>query len=359
MQNCGYKSVRETSSVVLFCCFIVNMNNENTYEYRTTRPRFPTKPPTPDYDINTNPNIYPSQRQTYLDNPGNGVYLQSNNKLNYSAAQAPQVPHSQQDTRTKAIVDPLHRLSTSFNNFATSTTPVQAFNINNVKDDTISLEKTTLNDQRIATYAYPSVYSEPPTGAPFLQPPQSNLIQDPRPYYISVDSFSRDRTAYPSPSQYVFPLVTSDQPGAQPGAQRYRYKNIYEFCLESCSIPNVPAVLSMPYLLLLIEEFDGHYDGVATQSRKAFAKLYLKPQGTFMRLDKENCEPLVKVFYPAPLASLSRLTISILNPDGTLFNFGTDTVPPQAPNPDLQNYFTFSFVTRVVDVEDTIGHRDP
>lgn len=191
---------------------------------------------------------------------------------------------------------------------------------------------------------------------PFLQPPQENLIESPKPYYLSIESINRDRTKYPSPSEYVFSLVASDTAN---GATRYSYRNIYEIALESVAIPNNQTILALPYLLLQIKEVQGHYDSAHTPTTKAFAKLYLKPQGAFMRLDKENCEPLVRVFYPAPLASLTKMSISICNPDGTLFNFGTDTAPPTPPNPEIQNSFTFSFKHRVVDVEDAVGHRDP
>lgn len=191
---------------------------------------------------------------------------------------------------------------------------------------------------------------------PFLQPPQENLVESPKPYYLSIESINRDRTKYPSPSEYVFSLVASD---TTDGATRYSYRNIYEIALESVAIPNDPAILTLPYLLLQIKEVQGHYDSAHTPTTKAFAKLYLKPQGSFMRLDKENCEPLVRVFYPAPLASLTKMSLSICNPDGTLFNFGADTVPPLAPDPSIQNSFTFRFKHRVVDVEDTVGHRDP
>lgn len=195
-----------------------------------------------------------------------------------------------------------------------------------------------------------------PRQPPFLQPPQENLIESPLPYYLSIESTNRDRTKYPSPSDYVFSLIPSD---SNIGATRYTYRNIYEIALESVAIPYNASILAVPYLLLQIKEIEGHYDSAHTPTTKAFAKLYLKQVGSFMRLDKENCEPLIRVYYPAPLASLTKMSISICNPDGTLFNFGTDTTPPDAPDAAIQNSFTFRFKRRVVDVEDTIGHRDP
>lgn len=220
-------------------------------------------------------------------------------------------------------------------------------------DYRVTLEQNILGQQRMSSYAYPYVYRD----RPFAQLPQMNLILNPKPLYLHVDSTERNRDRYPNPAQYVFPLVDSNDDVDTPGE---RYRNIYEISLISATIPNQSAVFDKPYLILQIDEIGGHYDAAGTQCRKAFSKLLFdNPGGKFVRVDKGIGDPAIRVFYPKPLASLDRLSISIRNPDGTLFNFGTDTVPPQAPNPDLQNSFTFQIVTKITDIDEAIGHRNP
>jgi len=220
-------------------------------------------------------------------------------------------------------------------------------------DYRVALEKNVLGDQRMASYSYPQVYRN----KPFMQLPQMNLILNPKPLYLHVDSTGRNRSRFPNPAQYVFPLVDSNDDVDTPGE---RYKDIYEISLVSATIPNNSGVLDKPYLILQIDEIGGHYDAAGPGCRKAFAKMYFEnPGGKFLRVDKGIGDPAVRVFYPKPLASLARLSISIRNPDGTLFNFGTDTSPPQAPNEDLQNSFTFQIVTKITDINGAIGHRNP
>lgn len=220
-------------------------------------------------------------------------------------------------------------------------------------DYRVALEKNILGNQRMSSYAYPHVFKD----GPFMQLPQMNLIANPKPLYLHVDSNGRNRERYPNPSSYVFPLIDSNNEVETPGE---RYRNIYEISLLSATVPNVATVLQQPYLILQIDEIGGHYDAAGAGCRKAFAKLYFDDVGgSFLRVDKGIGDPAVRVFYPKPLASLARLTLSIRNPDGTLFNFGTDTTPPQSPNPLLQNSFTFQIITKITDVNQAIGHRNP
>jgi hypothetical protein len=333
------------------------MNNENTYEYRIRS----------DYNINSNPNIFPNRTPQPPKYSNKGLTVPSNSKI--GTEEDTSTVQSQSNLSNNASLDPLTKMSQSFNNFAlankdtslnTNKQIPQPFIPSNAiaKNDEriVTLQKNTLGEQRLGTFAYPYVYSEPGNGAPFLQPPQSNLIENPIPLYLDVESIKRDRDQYPNPAQYVYPLVNSNNNVDTPGE---RYKNITEISLESAVLPNNNNIFNQPYLLLQINEFTGHYDSASVPCRKSFAKLYLKAAGSFVRMDKENSDPMVRVFYPAPKASLDRLSISILNPDGTLFNFGTDTAPPQDPNPLLQNYFTFKITTTVPDIVDTIGHRNP
>ncbi len=365
-----------------------NKNSGNINDKKVTRPPQSHS----DYNISSNNNIFPQQSQQQRPSVSfnrEPVSLPSNNRMNYeSLHQQARVhsPQSQSQSQSREI-DPISKLSHAFDSFARSapTKPVSSSHVvpNNVltppapikeqfaivsqnetdsdyRDDDdcrMTLEKNILGDQRMATYAYPNVYSEP-RGAHFIQPPQNNLILNPKPLYLHVDSTYRNRDKYPDPSHYVMPLVASND-GTDTSGERY--KDIYQISLLSVTIPNIPQVFVQPYLLLQIDEIQGHYDSANVYCKKAFTRMCFEESGTssFVKLDKDVNEPAVVVFYPAPLASLDRLTISIRNPDGTLFNFGTDALPPQVPNPLFQNSFTFQIVSKVVDVIETIGHRNP
>ena len=85
---------------------------------------------------------------------------------------------------------------------------------------------------------------------------------------------------------------------------------------------------SYPYLILRIDEFNDVYDGTNDEIRKSFCKLlyhrsYKAPNGRgyviLKPLQKEK-----KYFHPTPLSSLSRLSISLLKPNGFLLNKSAD-----------------------------------
>ena len=85
---------------------------------------------------------------------------------------------------------------------------------------------------------------------------------------------------------------------------------------------------SYPYLNLRIDEFNDVYDGTNDEIRKSFCKLlyhrsYKAPNGRgyviLKPLQKEK-----KYFHPTPLSNLSRLSISLLKPNGFLLNQSAD-----------------------------------
>jgi hypothetical protein len=86
---------------------------------------------------------------------------------------------------------------------------------------------------------------------------------------------------------------------------------------------------SYPYLLLSIDEFNDVYDGTNDVVRKAFCKLafhkaYKAQNGRGYVVLKPMQEER-KTFYPAPLSALTKFTISILKPNGALFNQSNDS----------------------------------
>jgi hypothetical protein len=211
--------------------------------------------------------------------------------------------------------------------------------------------------QSLAGYAYPQVYRD----APFYQQPQTNLIVNPVPAYLTLDSRDRDRKVWPNTNQYRIPLVASDN-DLNVLSPNVRYKNIYSISLLSCVIPRIGGVMFEPYIILQIDEIDRVYDSANTACAKAFTKLYFKevcPASKFYRLDKGVGDPLTKIYWPAPRASLESITLSFRHPDGTLFDFGPDAPLPDPMIKDLQTTITLEIRTYVTDSGKAIGHRNP
>lgn len=208
--------------------------------------------------------------------------------------------------------------------------------------------------------AYPEAYQQLSPERPFLQPPQ-DLILNPVPIYISVDSRDRDRGLWPQTNQFRVPFVTSsDNPAIKTTGDRIR--NIYSISLLSCVVPNSPGVFDQPYLLLQIDEIQGIYDAANQTTTKAITKLYFREAhggSKFLRLDKGVGDPTCRIYWPAPKASLSQLTVSFRNYDGSLFDFGADEISPTLPNTALQTTLTLEIRTYIVDTLDKIGHRNP
>lgn len=127
--------------------------------------------------------------------------------------------------------------------------------------------------------------------------------------------------------------------------------------LLSAVVPNTNNVLDEPYLLLQIDEIEGMYDAASRASQNAFTKLYFKPSPTnFLRLDKGVGDPLTRIYWPTPKASIDRFTLSIRTYDGEIFDFGTDD--GDQPNPELQTMFTLEINNYVPDAKTAMGHRN-
>lgn len=124
-----------------------------------------------------------------------------------------------------------------------------------------------------------------------------------------------------------------------------RYKNIKSIKVTRVIIPmeikemrslhNVPKTFynhefrfGYPYLMLNIDEFSDVYDGTNDKIRKSFChlifdKCYQSPNGRgYIVLNTMQGEK--KIFHPTPLTSLSKLSISIVKPNGEIFNDSKD-----------------------------------
>lgn len=210
-----------------------------------------------------------------------------------------------------------------------------------------------------ADRSYPHVFAD---RRDWLVPPQSNLILNPVPHYLSVDSRERDRTVWPNANQFRIPLTGAAELPPTTRAAGVRYKNVYSISLLSAVVPNVNNVLDQPYLLLQVDEIDGMYESASPACARAFAKLYFKEvcvNGAYLRRDIGISDAISRVYWPAPRASLDSITVSLRNYDGTLFDVGTDSTPPTDPLDDRQTSFTFEIRTFVPDAGAALGHRNP
>lgn len=353
------------------------------------------------YDVNENPNIFPPSKsyvpQTHVpSNLGlqphqqpnfrqiatqqndhqNRMFLQSGGQPNFtnsnyaginsglSDSRESRASHSQQQSQQPQ--QPQQSYADLLNTNATGnvnpqnrgqTQHIQGVHPSNMLSDPTSILQINDNNNHAMTeQAYPHVYMP----RPFYQLPQKNLINDPDPNYLSIDSEDRDRTKFANPNMYTIPFVTSDTSG-QGNVPGRRYKNVASIELISGVIPNRANVLDEIYLILQIDEIeDTTYDASNHNLARGFAKLLFAPcDGTskWLRLDTDLSDPLYKVFYPKPIASLDRFTIRLLKRDGTPFDFGTDNSLPADVNPDLQNSWTFKITQKVVDVT-PLGQRN-
>lgn len=153
------------------------------------------------------------------------------------------------------------------------------------------------------------------------------------PRYLSVNGFDRDWTKHKDRFRFtldlgatlhrqihsigvtrlVVPMEISDERGMGNNPKPH-YTHMFSF--------------AFPYVVLNIDEFADVYEGSGDVSRRAFCQMvfessYKAPSGRgYVVLKPMQDEQ--KYFYPTPLASLSRLTLSLLRPNGALFNRSTD-----------------------------------
>lgn len=177
------------------------------------------------------------------------------------------------------------------------------------------------------------------TGDAFLNPRnvQTKEIEK----YISINSADRNWDLEPLRYRYAVNSL-----GENNDLQR-RYRNIEYIAVGKVVIPeevfdkatttnqnmktffNYDFSFAYPYLILKIDEFDNVYDGTNDNVRKAFSKLiyhrsYKAPNGRgyiiLKPMQKEK-----KRFYPTPLSSINKLSISLLKPNGDLLNTSADS----------------------------------
>ena len=163
-------------------------------------------------------------------------------------------------------------------------------------------------------------------------------------YFITIDSRDRDRTQWPSANNFQVKLnAESTYNGATIGRS---FKNVRAIEVVSVQFPNVNNILDEMYLYLCFPEIDGVYESTNTVGTKALAKLIpstLIGNYVYVEFKKKNPRRL----YRNRGQRLDRLTPEFRKYDGTLFNFGTDTLPPLTCNPKLQTSITLRIIVEV------------
>jgi hypothetical protein len=170
---------------------------------------------------------------------------------------------------------------------------------------------------------------------------------------IIIDSRDRDRTKWPNTNEFQIKIRGSDQ---DVGVVDYECRNIRSIELMKCVVPSnvTNGTTGVPYLILEIPELDNLYHGTNTHLENMFG--FLSPQdaiGTkFIGCKYEN---LCKRIYEPALGSLGQMTIRIRRPNGTFFDFGTDTSPPTDVDDDVQVMLIF----RIVAIRPNRAHLRP
>jgi hypothetical protein len=160
--------------------------------------------------------------------------------------------------------------------------------------------------------------------------------------YLVLSSKDRDTSIYPSSSQYVLNL---DQ----------EYKNVSRIELIQAIIPDKNSVTAEPYLLLNIKELENTMESNNKELCDAFTILQLNQpivSGAFIQLMTQIHEHVV-LNYKTPKASLSKITISITDADGQVFDFGGSGSTAK----EFQTLFVFK-ITMLENNQNVINHRN-
>jgi hypothetical protein len=156
--------------------------------------------------------------------------------------------------------------------------------------------------------------------------------------YIVIDSRDRDRTIYPNPNNYTIQFNNGND-----GNITEQFRNIISIQLVDCIIPDA-VTSAQPYITLDIPELYPTHAGTNNHLSNTFAILMPEKKGTpFARC--KFVSPALNIF-KIPISSFNKMTFQFKGYDGTLYNFGSDTSPPTAPDISIQNQLFFKIVTR-------------
>lgn len=153
--------------------------------------------------------------------------------------------------------------------------------------------------------------------------------------YVTLYSGDRDRDAGETQTNFSWQL-------SRP------FTNVKSIKLVYASYPNTNNVLLEPYLVLRIPNLSTgktqHSNNTATDG--ALSLLFPdQTVGGFVHAETTDLQPRDITMRDSNLISrLSNMKINITTVDGTLFDFGTDTAPPTAPNKAIQVTLCFEIL---------------
>lgn len=161
-----------------------------------------------------------------------------------------------------------------------------------------------------------------------------------RTHYITVDSIDRDRTLWNSSSHFE---VKFDPVSGYKGAGVLcSLRNVISIELVDAVYPYTDGI---SHLYLRINEINGSIVSSHNNGEFYFAKLVPKTIINGFVYTFNNLTEYNKRVFNVRGTRIDKLTIELVNPDGTLASFGNDTAEPNVPNPALQTSFTFKVVT--------------
>lgn len=157
--------------------------------------------------------------------------------------------------------------------------------------------------------------------------------------FIHISSIDRDIETYPNRSNYRITLPSE-------------LKNIYSIELIQAHFPNINNVTNEPYLLLKVDEIDNVLVSHNICVHKSFGILPINEPTTsgYINIDSSRThDNVIKYYKYQDKANLSKMTISITDFEGNLFNFGTDNQVISRSNGNFnnQNTFVFKITTRI------------
>lgn len=161
---------------------------------------------------------------------------------------------------------------------------------------------------------------------------------------IMISSRDRDRTLFPNTNQFTVHFNNNNSVSNIPNS----YKNVHSLELVQAIIPQsvLSGTTGAPYLTLEIAELENSaMNGTNTSLDKAFA--LISPQDIYgtTHLASKFYYNFRTEFRPEK-ATLNKMTFGFRGPDGTLFDFGTDTVDGTPVNEAVQVLLYFVLETK-------------
>jgi hypothetical protein len=148
-------------------------------------------------------------------------------------------------------------------------------------------------------------------------------------HYVCINSSDRDTGKYSKVNNYKIDLQDI-------------FKNVHSIEIVAGSVANKNSVQSYPYLIIKLDGLD-HLTFSNNNINKGFSLLYLKPtSGAHVQPELGCLQRNVRIF-KTPLASLSSVSLQLLKPDGTLFDFGEADGNTAV---EFQNSFVLKIITK-------------